>query len=430
MARVSFKTYGCSNNFHESEAMAGLLRERGDVLVDSDDEADAIVLNLCTVKGDKNALKHVRKTKERFPDKGIIAGGCITKSLQKSLREEGVSLLNTHAIGKIDEVMDRTLRGERAEILEWKRDVKVGLPKARPNPMVNIVPISNGCTSACSFCSVKMIKGHVVSYPVRDIVQEISDSVKEGVWEIWLTSQDTADYGLDWLDDDVRLPHLLNEICSIPKDFRVRLGMGNPKTLITYLPELVEAMKDDRMFKFVHIPIQSGNNRVLDEMKRENTVEQYLEIVETLKREIPDITISTDIIVGFPGESEEEFMDTVRLVERTEPEIVNLARFQARPGTMAARMEDQIHGKVSAERSRRLTKVFWPIAKKRRERWIGRECDIVIVEKGNKEGTVKGHNDSWLEVIVEGDYELGARLKVEIVDATKFYLKGRVLIEQ
>ena len=213
---------------------------------------------------------------------------------------------------------------------------------------IEIVPISQGCLSYCSFCKTKHARGNLFSYSEKDIVRHISNAVKNGAKEIWLTSQDSSAYGLDI---STNLARLLKRIVSIPRDFKLRVGMANPDYFKLFLDDFIEVLKNEKIFKFVHIPVQSGNNQVLKDMKRNYTVEDYKQIIDKIKKEIPSVTISTDIICGFPTETKEQFNDTLNLVKEIKPDIINIPRFWPRPGTVAARLK-QIDGGEIKRRTR------------------------------------------------------------------------------
>lgn len=417
MAKVAFKTYGCSNNFHESEVMAGLLGEDGHTMADEID-ADVILLNICTVKGDQHAFKEIKIASELYPNKQIIVGGCVTKELREQIKSTfpKIKLFNTHNIQQVAELLK-----EELELKGKDENPKILLPKKRINPIINIVPINEGCTNHCSYCSVKLIKGNVKSYPVELIVEEVKKSINEGVKEIYLTSQDTAAYGAD---KNIQLPALLREVLKIDGEFFIRLGMGNPNHFIKYVDELIECFKDKKMYKFLHIPVQSGNNEILENMKREYSVEEYKEIIEKFKKAIPEITIATDVIVGYPEETDEQFNDTLKLIQETRPDVLNRSRYQLRENTPAAKM-NQILERDKKTRSRIITSEFKKISEERNSKWQDWEGEIIINEIG-KHDTFIGRNYCYKPVVVKGNFNLGDILKVKISETTIHDLRGEI----
>ena len=411
MVKVYIKTFGCSHNFADSEHMAGLLSEAGYDLSPKEDEADLVIFNTCTVK---TPTEHslFNKLKNSSNNGKVVVAGCIPQSDPEKL--EKFSLIGTNQIDKIVEVVDKTLSGERVSFLKNNVNPSLLLPKIRINPLIEIVPINLGCLSKCTYCTTKAARGHLSSYPQEQIIQKIRESTSQGIKEVWLTSQDTACYGLD---KGTNIAKLINEICKIEKDFKIRLGMGNPDHIIKIINELIKAMKDEKVYKFLHIPIQSGNNIVLKNMKREYTVEQYKEIIKKFKQEIPEITISTDIIVGFPGETKEQFEGSIDLIKDTKPDIVNLSRYWARDKTIAARMK-QLPVEEVMKRSEKLSRIARKISQENKKRWIGWKGEVTINEKGKERNQWKARTHSYLQVTLKGEFRLRQKLKVEIESVT------------
>ncbi|MEK6942581.1 MAG: tRNA (N(6)-L-threonylcarbamoyladenosine(37)-C(2))-methylthiotransferase [Nanoarchaeota archaeon] len=423
MVKVSFTTQGCSSNMRESELMAGLLDKSGYEVVETGSEVE--VINICTVKGDNTALREIRKVQKIFPEKKIVVAGCISDSIIPKIRElnNKISLINTHNLGKISAVVENSMNGTVLEILDKKYESKVELPSIRKNPVIGIVPILNGCNYFCTFCSTKLIKGKLFSYPMDAIRNDVKEHLKSGCKEIWITSNDTGAYMVEQ-GGNQKIVELLDNVLSIPMDFMLRVGMMNPGNTITVLDELIEVYKNPKMFRFLHIPVQAGNNEVLKQMNRRYSVEDFIKIVEEFRKEIPDITISTDIIVGFPAETEEQFQDSLNLIKKIRFDTVNISRYAAREGTISAKM-NQIPPEILKERSREMTKVFYGIMLENNMTWIGKKCKVIIDEIGTLEGSWIGRNECYRPVIVKGDYKLGDILDVEIFDATKFDLRGK-----
>ncbi|HLD88962.1 MAG TPA: tRNA (N(6)-L-threonylcarbamoyladenosine(37)-C(2))-methylthiotransferase [Candidatus Nanoarchaeia archaeon] len=439
MAKIHIRTYGCSANTHEAEAMAGLLANEGNAATitcdseNSGDEisADIIIANVCTVKGDNKALREIRRIKEKYPDKKLIISGCVTSQMLPIIKNNfpGTAIVNTDNITDIVEAKNKLLEGKIVEIVSRKQEVKIKLPKIRKNPAVSIVPISDGCSQVCTYCSVRQVKGKLHSYPVEKIISEVENSVDDGCREIWLTSQDNGAYMTD-AEKESTLPELIEKICSIEGNFKVRIGMINPTHINeNNLQKFIEAFKHEKVFKFLHLCVQSGNNDILKKMVRWYTVEQFEGIVNEFRKHIPEITVSTDIICGFPSETMEQFMDSVELVKRIKPNALNISRFHARPETAAARMKQDVHGNESKNRSQILTKEFEKMALERNRKWIGWKGKILIDEIG-KNNTMVGRNYCYKPVVIEGkisDYPFGTEIDVEVVDAFTYWLKGRVV---
>ncbi len=427
MTKIYFQTHGCSTNLSESEVMVGLLDKAKFEIVSEADVADILVINICTVKGEEVALRNIRKLNEEFPDKKLIVAGCITKVILKEARKlkEDVSFISTHNIKSIVTVVEEVLNDNVIEATGKDDYKKINLPKVRKNPIVGVIPISNSCANYCSYCSVRYVKGKLLSYDMSDISVEALKCLNFGCKELWITSQDNAAYMLE-KEEVSKLPELINNITSIDKKFFLRIGMMNPMHLLDILEPMIEAYKNDNVFKFLHVPVQSGNDKILELMKRKYTVDDFKKIVNEFRKNIPNLTISTDIICGFPTETEGQFNDSLNLIKEIRPDVLNISRFQARHMTEAAKMEGQIHGRDSKERSRMLTDIFINIARMNNEKWLNWKGSILIDEKG-KHDTWVGRNFAYRPVIVRGDVKLGDYVKVKIKDITPFDLRGEII---
>ncbi|MBI2523237.1 tRNA (N(6)-L-threonylcarbamoyladenosine(37)-C(2))-methylthiotransferase [Candidatus Woesearchaeota archaeon] len=427
MTNIYVQTHGCSANLSESEAMMGLLMEAGFKIVDEMEYSNVNIINICTVKGPAVPLKEIKKFTEQFPDKKLIVAGCITRDIIPTIRKinQEACLINTHNIHRIVEAVEESLQGNILEALTQERPLKVNLPKVRTNKVIGIVPIASGCADFCAYCSVKLIKGNIFSYPEAYVVNEVKKNIEQGCKEIWLTSQDNGAYGME--KDERRLPILLHAILNkVPGEYKIRLGMINPRHVMAMIDELIKIYQDDRMFKFLHIPIEAGNNEILGKMKRRYNVHEFKDIVERFRRYVKDITIASDLIVGFPTETELQFQDSLHLVQEVKPDVLNIARFSPRPNTIAARMQGQVSSNIKKERSKALTELFQESAIKQNKKWIGWEGKVIIDEYG-KNSTMVGRNFAYKPVIVKGNFNLGDEINVKIKDATAFDLRADVL---
>jgi threonylcarbamoyladenosine tRNA methylthiotransferase CDKAL1 len=425
MTKAHFITQGCSSNLRESEIMMGLLQNSGCEVSHQENNSDINIVNICTVKGDNTALREIRRLKKEHPEKKLIVAGCISESIIPKIKEldDGISLVNTHNLGKITSVVEKSVGNVKLELLDKRYEQKVNLPSVRKNPIVGIVNILNGCNYFCTFCSTKLVKGKLFSYPIDQIREDVKSHLKAGCKEIWITSNDTGAYMVD-NGGKQKLVELMEIILSIPADFKVRIGMMNPGNTITMLDKLIEIYKHPKMFKFLHIPVQAGNNDVLKAMNRKYKAEDFIKVVEEFRNEIPDITISTDIIVGFPTETDGQFEDSLRLIEKTRPDVVNIARYASREGTIAAKM-NQLTTNELKRRSRLMTQVFRKISFENNQKWIGWKGKILIDEKGKNDSWI-GRNGCYKLVFARGSFKLGDELQVKISDATTFGLRGEI----
>lgn len=422
MPKVHFITQGCSANHADSEIMAGLLHRDGHVLVKNSDEADLVVFNTCTVKGPTESFFKKKLHELQHAGKTVIVAGCIPQSERNLDQFQHISVIGTYQLGKITEVADQTLAGNTVHVLSRTNENRLNLPKIRKNAFIEIVPISQGCLGSCTFCKTKQARGGLYSYPAHDIVRHISTAVREGAKEIWLTSQDDGAYGLDI---GTTLAELLRQVVAIPRDFKVRVGMANPDFIKEMYVDLIPLLKHEKVYKFLHIPLQSGSDDVLKAMRRQYTVADYKNIVHACKQAIPEITISTDIICGFPTETQEQFLQTLKLIEQTKPDMINISKFWPRPGTHAASLP-QLPGEIIKQRSREVSLLFQRIAQENNEQWIGWEGPVLVTEQG-RFGTLIGKNHSYKQVVLTEQVPLGSMVHVRITHAKPFDLRGEVV---
>ncbi len=300
---------------------------------------------------------------------------------------------------------------------------RLELPKKRQNPVVDIIPISQGCLGNCSYCIVKRTRGGLDSCREELILSNVEKAVLERVGEIWLTAQDTGAYGFD---TGGNLPSLLNKISKIGGDFRVRVGMMNPNHALEFMDELIKSYTDEKIYKFLHIPLQSGNDGVLKDMNRRYTINDFRRIISKFRRNFNHITISTDVILGFPTETEEAFQNTLRIIRETKPEVLNISRFWLRPGTKAGKFK-QLPTRITKERSRLMNSIFREYALKKNKEWVGWEGKVLVSRK-SKSGTYTGRNFAYKPVIIKSDENLiGKFIWVRINDATYYDLRGEII---
>ncbi|MBT3304478.1 tRNA (N(6)-L-threonylcarbamoyladenosine(37)-C(2))-methylthiotransferase [Candidatus Woesearchaeota archaeon] len=419
MEKVFFKTFGCSNNFAESEIMKGLVKQNFAV-TSSIEAADIVVLNLCTVKGDDASLSAIKKVKAEHPYKQLIIAGCIPTHLLKKIREldSECGIINTHNIDQINSVIEEVINNHPIELVTHNQLVKLNFPRVRKNKIIAIIPISNSCIGKCSYCSVRPIKGTFYSFPEETILKEVKDAVESGCKEIWITSQDCGCYGIDI---NTNLAKLLEKIVDIEGEFYVRVGMVNPNNITSYLDELVKVFEHKKIFKFLHIPIQSGSNQVLQEMNRQYTVEDFRKIINSFRKVIPNISIATDVIVGFPTENDVHFQETCALIKGLKPDVINISKFRKRPNTPAFKLQS-IDTKIVQNRSREMTRIFDWVGLDVNRKWKLKETTAIIDEEG-KEGTLIARNIFYKQIIVPtADFKIGDKVKVKIKSFTQHYL--------
>ncbi|WP_371503929.1 tRNA (N(6)-L-threonylcarbamoyladenosine(37)-C(2))-methylthiotransferase [Nitrosopumilus adriaticus] len=420
MAKIFVEAYGCSASFGDSEMISGLIQNGGHTLVKNSSESDLNIVVTCSVK-DSTANKMMYRIKS-LKSKPLIVAGCLPKAEQSSVEKfaDKASLLGPNSLGKTIQIINSTLDGRKQIALEDSDLSKVGLPKVRLNPAVGIVEIASGCMSECTFCQTKISKGDLSSYRLGDIVRQVQTEIKEGCKEVWLTSTDNGCYGFDIGSD---LPSLVNAVVEIPEDFMVRVGMMNPMYMPRIKDKLIDSFDNDKVFKFLHIPVQSGSDKVLHDMKRGHTAGTFRDIVSRAREKFNQFTISTDIIVGFPSETEEDFQKTISLLDETKPDTVNLSRYSARPGTDAAELKQL----DAAEAKRRSKIIFEQISKlsiESNRKWIGWKGKVLFDEMTD-EG-IKGRNFAYKPISVIDQVAIGESHMVEIIDATVKRLVGKI----
>ena len=420
MAKIWVEAYGCSASFADSEMISGLIVNGGHTLAESSEDSDLSVVVTCSVK-DATANKMIHRIKN-LKSKPLIVAGCLPKAEQSTVEKfsENASLLGPNALGKTLQVINSTLNGNRLVELADSDVSKVGLPKVRLNPTVGIVEIASGCMSECTFCQTKLSKGDLQSYRIGDIVRQVKTEIDDGCREIWLTSTDNGCYGFDIGTD---LPELVDTVAEIPSNFRIRVGMMNPMYMPRIKEKLLKSFENDKVYKFLHVPVQAGNDRVLHEMKRGHTSETFRDVVKKFRKRFGDFTISTDIIVGFPTEKDEDFADTVELLKETKPEVVNLSRYSARPGTEAAEW-DQIDVATVKQRSKIIFDLTNQISLENNKEWIGWKGNVLFDE--HTDDGIKGRNFAYKPIFVRDEVKIGQSHAVKITQATNHSLIGEI----
>ncbi|ELZ55303.1 MULTISPECIES: tRNA (N(6)-L-threonylcarbamoyladenosine(37)-C(2))-methylthiotransferase [unclassified Haloferax] len=393
MARYHIETYGCTSNRGESRAIESALRDAGHYRVDGPEEADVAIMNTCTVveKTERNMLRRAKELAAETAD--LIITGCMALAQGNDFREEGID----------------------AQILHWD-DVPTAVTNGEcptPGPgvepvldgVVGILPIARGCMSNCSYCITKFATGRVDSPSVDENVEKARALVHAGAKELRITGQDTGVYG--WDNGDRKLPELLDRICTeIDGEFRVRVGMANPGGVHGIREELAAVFaRHDKLYNFIHAPVQSGSDEVLEHMRRQHRVDKFREIVETFDRELDYWTLSTDFIVGYPTETDEDHERSMELLREIRPEKVNVTRFSKRPGTDAADLKG-LGGTLKKERSKEMSEAKMDIVAAAYDEMVGTEREVLVVEEGTGD-SVKCRDEAYRQIIVQNATEHG-----------------------
>ncbi len=424
MVRVHVESYGCTRNKADGEMMEAILVRAGYELAETPESADYVVVNTCAVKDPTE--KHMGERVKELLDSGkrVIVTGCLTHVNPSAIDPRVSGILGVKSIDRIAEAIEVAEKGGKLVSVEGWRERnldKLELPRLWKSGVVFVVPIGEGCLNACTYCATRFARGVLRSYKPELVVKWVKEALARGYREIQLSSEDTGCYGFDI---GTNLPELLDEITAIEGDFRVRVGMMNPNHAIKILDELVDAYLSEKVYGFLHLPVQSGDNEVLRRMGRTYTAEEFEEIVRVFRRKIPGLNLNTDIIVGFPGETDEAFRNTVELVKRVRPDKINVSRYSPRPGTIAARWK-QLPGWKVKERSRELHRLRLRIAYEINRSYVGRRVEVLVHGPGKK-GGVEGRTFNYKDIIVDRG-NAGELIEVKIERVTSTYLLGTVL---
>ncbi len=421
------ETYGCSLNAADSDIIIGRLEAIEGQRVKDIREAELILLNTCGVKEPTEDKIIHRLEQLGQGSTPIIVTGCLPKispdRIEKAIPEYA-ALLGPQSIDTLASIVQRILHGARGiRQIESDNSYKLKWLVGPPDSVICTIPICEGCLGSCAYCAVKFARGKVRSYSISSIHRIIERCVHLGYREIRLTSQDAAVFGNDTGET---LTGLMQSIATIEGNHKYRLGMFNPNIVMSSINDLLESMKNEHFFKFFHIPLQSGSDKILKTMKRRYIASDWVNIVERVRKRFKNPTIATDIIVGFPGENETDFKETLELIQSVRPSVINISKYGDRPNTLASQSNEKVDTSVKKNRSRILTKIANEIITESNEAWVGWSGPIMITEKGSKGGML-GRNESYKIVVVNEDLKLGTIVDVEITSSKRTHLNGKVI---
>ena len=431
-------TFGCQMNARDSEKLDGILEAVGYIKTDKEDEADFVIYNTCTVRENANQrvygrLGYLGSMKKKKPHMMIALCGCmmqeahVVEKLKKSYRFVDL-IFGTHNIFKFPELLCYAMESDRMIIDVWKDTDQIveDLPVDRKYKFKSGVNIMFGCNNFCSYCIVPYVRGRERSRNPEDIVREIEHLVADGVVEVMLLGQNVNSYGKT-LEHPITFAQLLQQVEQIEGLRWIRFMTSHPKDLSD---ELIEVMKNSKKIcRHLHLPLQSGSSRILKLMNRKYDKEQYLELAAKLRREIPDLSLTTDIIVGFPGETEEDFEDTMDVVRKVQYDSAFTFIYSKRTGTPAAAMDDQIPEEVVKDRFDRLLKLVQSIATTQCSRDTGKTLEVLVEEVNEKDPSmVSGRLSNNTVVHFKGDSSLiGTICKVKMIESKGFYYLGELV---
>ena len=394
--RVFIETYGCRYNFGSSAKLAEILKHEGCILVTKAEEADMVVLNTCTVVA--STERRMLRRLASLSDNNLYVTGCMAEVQREAI------LAVCRPVFIPDAIIQEQYRN-------------VGTVSSDP---VAIVQIAKGCVGNCTYCITRKARGALKSVPLSEIRNQVTAYARAGAAEIQLTAQDVSAWGKDI---GLTLPDVLHALTDIEGDFRIRVGMMNPATVYDILDDLIDAFSGEKLFRFIHLPVQTGSDRLLEKMQRGYGCYEFENIIRSFRRQYPDLTLSTDMIVGYPGEDGSDFSASRSLISRMKFHKVNVTRYSCRPYTAARSLPDMPES-VKKERSRLLQEDAEKITAALHTQYVGRILPFIVTEKIRK-GTVMARTPSYLGIVLPEDLPVGFFGKAEILEAHTYYLKGK-----
>ncbi len=431
------RSFGCQLNVSDGEKIKGLLSSMGFGFTDNENDADLIILNTCAVRESAEdrvfgIVGSMKKLKENKPSVMIGIAGCMTaqshiaEKIKKSYPQVDF-VLGTSAINGLPALLRDSLRGRGfgADISEYD-DFSAVVPQIRDSSFKASVPIMFGCNNFCTYCIVPYVRGRERSRKPEDIISEVRELVSSGYKEIMLLGQNVNSYGKD-LENIMSFPQLLREINAIEGDFIVRFMSSHPKDASK---ELIDTIFEcDKIAKHLHLPVQSGSSDVLRRMNRRYSAEDYLSIVDYIYSKDPDFSLTTDLIVGFPDETDEDFRATLDIIKRVRYDNIYSFIYSKRSGTKAAEMPDAVSDEVKSRRMRELLETQREISTEHYKRFIGRRMRVLADDVSKKKkGCITGKSSEFIIVELEGDESLiGQFVDVEVTGSMNWAVTGRIV---
>ena len=430
-------TYGCQMNVHESEKIAGTLKKMGYEPAADSEDADIVVFNTCCIRenaenhayGNIGALKKLKKSKK---DLLIAVGGCMTQQpgkaeeLKKKFPFVDI-VFGTHNLEELQKLVELKLKRKKSVVDVWEKEGEISekdepFRTSYPNAWVNIM---YGCNNFCTYCIVPYVRGRERSRRPEHIVAEVRSLLDEGYKEITLLGQNVNSYGND-ADGAFNFPDLLREICQDKRKFRLRFMTSNPKD---FTEDLVAAIAENpQICRLVHLPVQAGSDRILQKMNRKYTFDEYLDKVKMLRKRIPDCQITTDIMVGFPTETEEDFQKTLDLVDAADFSTAFTFVYSRRSGTVAAEMEGQIPEDVQKDRIMRLVSLVNSKTREKSKEYLGKVVEILCEDYDGKKGVYLGRDEyGRMGYFPSSENAVGKFVNVKITEASGVSLTGEIV---
>lgn len=412
-AKYYIEGYGCSFNLAETDQIKDLFEENKVKQTSSPERADILLVNTCAVKDTTEqrmlfrlkTLAHQKRASAR-----LFAFGCLAATRKKIIQSTSPEII------VLDTDLESLCKALEFELKKFSPSSKNG----KENSLVSIIPVSLGCLGACTYCATKLARGDLHSYSLKSINESFKkDAKKNG--EIWLTSQDMGCYGFDIKSN---LPKLMELLLKTQGKYFVRIGMMNPNHFLRRKKEIMEIFNNKKVFHFLHLPLQSGSDKILKKMNRLYSSDEFIKSVEFARKKCPGITIATDVIAGFPGETEKDFAATIRVLEITRPDLINISRYAKRPDTKAAKMPDQLTESQKKERTKVLTDLRNKILLENKNKLVGFEFEAFVSEKKPK-GKFVARTINYLPVIVDSNY--GEKVRVKLTEASTHFFFGEII---
>jgi len=416
------KNFGCTLNQGEGENIRQILLQSRGEEVDDKFKADVIIINSCAVKSptEDKVIQYIYDCS--MTDADIIVTGCLPKiNPDRIKRTCPDAILSPPNLGRsiLKYVPLQLTNGEAYQMARMPEQ-----PAFLTNqPLTVVIPTSQGCLGSCTYCAVKYARGWLTSYPIKMIVDYARKAVHMGAKELYVTAQDTAVYGKD---NCASLPELIEKLLEIEGDFQIRIGMMNPTYTNEIINNLLEIMqKDQRVYRFLHLPVQSGSDRILSLMERGYDIESFNQLIKKIRSIIPKITLSTDVIVGFPGETNHDFEQTLNCIQKNRFDIVNVSKYGDRPFAASNNLPNKIPSDIKKKRSRYITEKVHEIQIVNNKEWEGWKGQVIILKESNRENKF-GRNIYYKPVILsEGN--LGERVEARILDTSRTSLNGEIV---
>lgn len=415
--KIYLEVYGCTANKADASLIKGILQKNKYEIVKNLTDADLAIILTCTVidTTEQRMISRIKKLKES--GKKIIVAGCmasIQKEKIKKISPDARLLPAQYSHHIVDIIKNEKIIFEEKDKTYFSKKF---------DDIIAPIAIAEGCMFSCSYCITTQARGNLRSFPINEIKKDVYSAVNSGCREIQLTSQDTSSFGLD---KKTNLGMLLKNIVEINKDFRIRVGMMNPFTCLKNIKDITQGFNNPKVYKFVHIPVQSGDDEILAKMNRRYSVKDFEKIVYMFRQKYPDITIVTDVIAGFPGETDKQFQNTVDLIKKLKPDVTNITRFSPRPNTIAKTLKGRITTEVAKQRSKILTELCGTISFEQNKKHIGKKYNVLVTELG-KNNTFVGRTQNYKPVILKEKLEIGIFKDVQITAVAPTYLLASLI---